>query len=222
MGYIAPKGWGAKMLTSLVGGVRRRWGLFAIQGLAIVLGACSALGVSKTDFLPGEETDASAFVSYDAVEAAYGNVRAGETRTPELAQLGFDQDTAPNVERLSYLGVMDRFLPGSSVRFDKLAPAVQNCIEAQEHCSAVVFRPARLNAQRSGSLLLDLLGFERVTVSKGWSAEVTFLMEDGTVVYKVLQGKPRIQEVRDRVQPLGPLQDFGDTAFGLGTHAIKM
>jgi hypothetical protein len=211
------------MLAKLGSGVRRRWPLVAVQTLAVFLGACSALGLSNTDLLPGEDdTVATSFTTYDSVETAYGNVRAGETRVPELAQLGFDTGTAPNVERLSYLGVMDRFLPGSSIRFDKLAPAVQTCIESQEHCSAVIFRPAHIRAQRSGSLLLDLLGFERVTVSSGWSAEVIFLMQDGTVVYKVLQGKPRIQEVRDRVQPLGPLQDFGDTAFGVGTRAVKL
>lgn len=212
------------MLSGLGGGVRRRLGLLiSLQAAAVFLGACSVIGLSNTDLLPGEDdTVATTFTTYDAVETAYGNVRAGETRVPDLAQLGFDTSTAPNVERLSYLGVMDRFLPGSSIRFDKLAPAVQSCIEAQEHCSAVIFRPARVRAQRSGSLLLDLLGFERVTVSTGWSAEVIFLMQDGTVVYKVLQGKPRIQEVRDRVQPLGPLQDFGDTAFSMGTHAVKL
>jgi hypothetical protein len=212
------------MLAELGSGIRRRWGLaIAVQAAAVFLGACSVVGLSNTDLLPGEDdTVATTFTTYDAVETAYGNVKAGETRVPDLAQLGFDTSTAPNVERLSYLGVMDRFLPGSSIRFDKLAPAVQTCIEAQEHCSAVIFRPARVRAQRSGSLVLDLLGFERVTVSTGWSAEVIFLMQDGTVVYKVLQGKPRIQEVRDRVQPLGPLQDFGDTAFSMGTHSVKL
>src|SRR5262249_20633555 len=125
-------------------------GLFAVTGLAVFLAACSSLGVTSANLLPGEDdTFATSFVSYDAVETAYGNVRAGETRVPELAQLGFDTSTAPNVEKLSYLGVMDRFLPGSSIRFDKLAPAVQTCIESQERCSAVIFRPAHVKAQRS-------------------------------------------------------------------------
>src|SRR5262249_54924869 len=173
------------MLAKLGSGIRRRWALVAVPGVAILLAACSAVGLSNTDLLPGEDdTVAMTFTTYDAVETAYGNVRTGETRVPDLAQLGFDTSTAPNVERLSYLGVMDRFLPGSSIRFDKLAPAVQTCIESQEHCSAVIFRPARLKAQRSGSLVLDLLGFERVTVNTGWSAAAIFLVQDGTVVYK--------------------------------------
>src|SRR5580693_1356505 len=118
------------MFESIVDGVRRRWGLIAVQAFAISLGACSALGidVANTDFLPAEDNVATTFGSYDAVEAAYGNVVMGETRLPQLAELGFDTATAPNVEKLSYLGVMDRFMPGDSVRFDRLAPAVQGCI----------------------------------------------------------------------------------------------
>jgi hypothetical protein len=212
------------MIADLLSGARRRWKLFAVQGFLVLLGACSALGidVANTDFLPAEDTGVTAFASYDAMESAYGNVVAGQTRLQQLAQLGFDTSTAPNVEKLSYLGVMDRFMPGDSIRFDKLAVPVQDCIEAQEHCSAYVFRPSHLHSQRTGSFVMDLLGFERVTVNSGWSAEVIFLMQDGRVVYKVLQGRPRIEEVRDSVQPLGPLQDFGGTAMGLGRSAVKM
>jgi hypothetical protein len=212
------------MISDLLSGARRRWKLIAVQGFLVLLGACSALGidVANTDFLPAEDSGMTSFASYDAVESAYGNVVAGETRLPQLAQLGFDTATAPNVEKLSYLGVMDRFMPGDSIRFDKLAQPVQSCIQSQEHCSAYIFRPSHVHSQRQGSLLMDLLGFERVTVNTGWSAEVIFLMQDGKVVYKVLQGKPRIEDVRDAVQPLGPLQDIGGTAMGMGTHAVKM
>src|SRR5258708_5818127 len=139
------------MLERLRSGIRRRWGVFAIQIVAISLGACSALGIdfASSDVLPGEDiVSATNFQTYDAVEAAYGNVVAGRTEVPQLAHIGFDAENAPNVEKLSYLGVMDRFMPGDSMRFDKLSPAVQECIEAQEHCSAYVFRPARLHAQR--------------------------------------------------------------------------
>ena len=215
------------MLLGAYDGLRRRWGLIAALSSAIALGACSAIGsitsMSSTDILPTQDdVVATNFQSYDAVEVAYGNVVAGQTRLPDLASLGFDAANAPNVEKLSYLGVMDRFMPGSSLRFDKLAPAVQGCIEAQEHCSAFVFRPARIHEARTGNFILDMLGFERLTVEAGWSAEVIFLMQDGRVVYKVLQGKPNIQEVHDRISPLGPLQDIGGTALGFGTRAVKL
>jgi hypothetical protein len=207
------------MLQGVVGGIRRRWGLVLAVCTAMTLGACSAYD-SIASFgadlvLPtGDDVSETNFQSFDAVEAAYGNVVAGETRLPELATLGFDAANAPNVEKLSYLGVMDRFMPGSSLKFDHLALPVQNCIEAQERCSAFVFRPARIHSKRTGNVLLDMLGFDRLTIEAGWSAEVIFLMQDGRVVYKVLQGKPRIQEVHERISPLGPLQDIGGTAVG--------
>lgn len=204
-------------------GVAGLFGAAAASVLVMSLAACGTINEFTSNVLPGEDDiTATNFESYDAVETAYGNVKTGETHIQELAGLGFDATHAPNVEKLSYLGVMDRFMPGDSAKFDKLSPAVQTCIEAQEHCSAVVFRPARIHAQRAGSLLLDILGFERVTIDTGWSAEVIFLMRDDRVVYKVLQGKPRIEEVHDRLAPLGPLQDLGPTAVGVGSRMTKI
>lgn len=82
----------------------------------------------------------------------------------------------------------------------------------------MIFRPQHIHAERNGSLVLDLLGFERVTEETGWSAEVIFLTQDGRVVYKILSGRPRIEEVRDSIQPLGPLQDLGDKMMSAGSH----
>ena len=104
-------------------------------------------------------------------------------------------------------------MPRNSESFDHLAPPVQACIEAQDRCSAYVFRPAHVKSHREGNLFLDLLGFERVTVDSGWSAEVVLLMQDGHVAYKLMSGRPRIEDLHDTVQPLGPLQDLGNTAF---------
>jgi hypothetical protein len=201
----------------LAGLACRRLMPFAVAGLA-TLGACSSDGL-----LPSEDNAVPAsFTSYEAVATAYDNVNVGQTRVADLTKLGFDTTATPNVERLSYVGVMDRFLPkGGSTRFNALAPPVQTCIRSQSHCSAVVFHPSDTLAKRQGSLFLDLFSIERVTVSNGWSAEVIFLCEDGTVVYKVLQGSPHTREVQDVSQPLGPLQNFGDTAVRVGTHSVK-
>lgn len=201
-------------------GAVRAWRIAAGLGVALTLGACSGYG--QFGLLP-EEDDVTApvFESYQAVETAYGSVVAGKTQVSDLANFGFDASKAPNIEKLSYLGIMDRFMPGDSAKFDMLAPQVQTCIEAQDRCSAIVFRPQHIHAAREGSLVLDLLGFEQVTVESGWSAEVIFLMQDGRVVYKVISGRPRISEVRDHFQPLGPLQDLGDKVMSVGSH-VKM
>ena len=117
------------------------------------------------------------------------------------------------MEILSYLGVIERFMPRDSIGFDKLDPAVQSCIEARDRCTAYVFRPGQLHQERTGEFFLDLLGFERTTVNTGWSAEVVFLVQDGRVAYKVMSGKPNIDTTHDLVQPLGPLQDIGNTVM---------
>jgi hypothetical protein len=56
----------------------------------------------------------------------------------------------------------------------------------------------------------DLLGFERVTRTTRWSVDVTLLVMNGRVVHKVFSGTPRAENLDDRKQPLGPLQDLGN------------
>ncbi len=103
-------------------------------------------------------------------------------------------------------------MPRVSLTFDHLAKPVQDCIVAQERCSALVFHPEHVESHRVGNILLDLFGFERETLNTGWSAEVVLLMLDGHVAYKLMSGHPDIKDMKDSVQPLGPLQDIGNTA----------
>lgn len=183
-------------------------------GFLLSLAGCGGLGL-----LPHESQEASTnFQSYTQVEQAYADITPGQTRVSDLQKLGFDTVSTPNVEVLSYLGVIERFMPRNSVSFDQLAQPVQACIQAQDRCSAYVFRPAHIESHRMGSLFLDLLGFERVTEDTGWSAEIVLLLQDGHVAYKLMSGRPRIEDLHDTVQPLGPLQDLGNTAFRVGAR----
>jgi hypothetical protein len=169
---------------------------------------CGGLGL-----LP-HETKASlnSFQSYEQVQSAFTDVVPGQTRLTDLPKLGFDTATTPNVEVLSYLGVIERFMPRSTMSFDHLAPQVQACIESQDRCSAFVFHPQHVESRRLGNIFLDLLGFQRKTVATGWTAEVVLLMQDGHVAYKLMSGRPRVEDFHDEVTPLGPLQDIGNTA----------
>lgn len=184
--------------------------------ITLALVGCGGLGL-----LPYQtDIQTTRFESYQAVEAAYREIMPGETRASDLSQAGFDATTSPNVEILSYLGVIERFMPRDSIGFDRLDPAVQSCIEARDRCTAYVFRPEQLHQERTGNFFLDILGFERTTVSSGWSAEVVFLVEDGRVAYKVMSGRPNIQDSHDKVQPLGPLQDIGDTMMRTASRVL--
>ena len=55
-------------------------------------------------------------VSLDALKAAYTRVTPGVTAVPGLARLGFDTGRG-GVQRLSYLGLMERFAPHDSAAF---------------------------------------------------------------------------------------------------------
>ena len=197
-------------------GARRYARLAASLFITLALVGCGGLGL-----LPYQtDIQTTNFNSYKAVEAAYLQVSPGDTKASDLTQIGFDAARAPNVEVLSYLGVIERFMPRDSIGFDKLDPAVQSCIEARDRCTAYVFRPERLHQERTGDFLLDVFGFERMTVETGWSAEVVFLVQDGRVAYKVMSGKPNIDDSHDKVQPLGPLQDIGDTVMRTASRVL--
>ena len=181
------------------------------KAIGTVLVTVSLVGCGGLGLLP-RETDIqnTNFKSYNDVQTAYQSITPGTTPASTLADMGFDAARSPNVEVLSYLGVMERFMPRDSVKFDELASPVQSCIQARDRCTAYVFRPERLHQERTGNFLLDIFGFKRTTVNYGWSAEVVLLVQDGRVAYKVMSGRPHILDFHDKVQPLGPLQDIGD------------
>jgi len=199
------------------GGARRYARLGMSLGITLMLVGCGGLGLlpRKADI---RNTN---FRSYAAVQTAYDTVAAGATKVSDLGPIGFDAAQSPNVEVVSYLGVIERFMPRDSIKFDQLDPAVQSCIEARESCSAYVFKPERIHEERTGNWFLDVLGFERESISYGWSAEVLLLVQDGRVVYKVMNGKPRINNYHDDVQPLGPFQDLGGTVMHTASAATR-
>ena len=196
-------------------------GRSALRGLMLVaalVAASTALSACGSTFLPKQtDTANGGFKSYSELQSSYDKVVPGRTRVSELSKLGFDA-SAPNVEQLSYLGVMDRFMPRANVRYNDLAPQVQACLHARERCAALVFRPSLVFSHRTGNTMLDVFGFDRTTVNNGWSAEVTLLIQSDRVTYKVISGKPRIEETHEKVQPLGPLQDLGGAVVPAAEH----
>ncbi len=198
-------------------GSRRYAKLAVVMAITLSLVGCGGLSLlpRRTDLSEDQN-----FQTYNQVQAAYASIVPGETREGDLSKIGFNAAIQPNAEVISYLGVIERFMPRDSIRFDHLALPVKACIEAQERCSAYVFRPSRLVQQRTGSIFLDLLGFERTTIDHGWAAEVVLLMQDGRVAYKVMSGKPNIEGYHDDIQPLGPLQDLGDQAVHVSARFL--
>lgn len=193
-------------------GTRRYVRLSAILAITVSLVGCGGLNLLPKH---SEQNAGGAFQTYNDVAQAYATIVPGETREADLSKIGFDAASQPNAETISYLGVIERFMPRDSIRFDHLAKPVRVCIQAQDRCSAYVFHPSRLEQERTGSIFLDIMGFERTTIDHGWAAEVVLLVQDGRVAYKVMSGKPHIEGYHDDIQPLGPLQDLGVRAVSV-------
>lgn len=169
----------------------------------------------RNRLLPESTTRQNAgFESYESVIEAYQGVVPGVTPSAQLPSLGFNIETASNMEVLSYLGVMERFMPREAIKLETLAPAVRTCILAQHYCTGYVFKPSLRVDQRQGNVALDALSFRRMTLTTGWSAEVILLVQDNVVTYKLFSGQPRQENTSLRVQPLGPLQDSGGLVSG--------
>src|SRR3974390_313901 len=197
---------------------RRYAGVAASALVTLVLVGCGGLGL-----LPREsDVRNTSFKSYKEVEVAYQQIAPGVTRTTDLTEMGFDSSDSPNVELLSYLGVIERFIPRDSIRFDNLDPVVQQCITARDRCTGYVFHPERLHKERLGNWFLDVLGFQRTVVNYGWSAEIVLLVMDGRVSYKVMSGRPHIEDFHHDVEPLGPFQDLGGTVLHTASAAARL
>ena len=178
----------------------------------VLLAGCGGL-------LPDQKAaSATPFESYDQVVEAFDQIVPGMTHAEDLPNLGFDARTG-NAQVLSYLNIEERFLPAAGVRWEHLNPAVQACIRAEAWCTGFLFRPSRTDTKRLGALVPDVLGFRRVTRSESWSAEVILLVMNGRVVHKVFSGNPHTQNLEDRRQPLGPLQDLGGALAHAATSA---
>lgn len=176
-----------------------------------VLLSCSLLLLSGCGggLLPQQQAQTSLpFQSYYQVVASFDQIVPGMTRADDLPHLGFDARRG-NADVLSYLGLQARFLPAAGVRWEHLNPAVRACIRAELYCTGLVFRPGRATSKRIGSTVADVLGFRRITSSESWSAEVILLVMNGRVIHKVFSGNPRTENLDDKRQPLGPLQDVG-------------
>jgi hypothetical protein len=126
---------------------------------------------------------------------AYERVQPGLTRASQLTHLGFDPGSA-NAQVLSYLGVMERFMPNDSIRFDRLDAAVQDCIEARDHCTALVFRPMGRASMPGPAGILSALGLGAAAATNQ-APEVTLLVRDGRVAFKMISGLPNARAKRE-------------------------
>ena len=76
-------------------------------------------------------------------------------------------------------------MPHDTVGFDHLDVAIQDCIEARDRCTALVFKPAETHVREAGMLSMFAMDSAKAA---GEAAEVTLLVQDGRVAYKTVRG----------------------------------
>lgn len=146
--------------------------------------------------------------SYEEAQAAFDQIHPHQTTREELSCLGFDPEMTPNIKVLTYLDLIGRFLPNSSVILTDLHPDVRQCIEAKDACQVYELNLTVTHNQRYGSLLGDMFGFRKKTHTTGWDIKMLILVKDGVVAYKLRSGEPRIDRYEKKVTPLGPFQEL--------------
>jgi len=183
--------------------------LFILGGAMLLTMGCRSLFSSETSIVESQ------WKNYTDVETAFGKVIPYQTGTNDLKALGFDPYRSANIRILTYVDILQLFLPNQSVQLKDLPQAVQDCVAARENGCAYLVDLQTLNSHRYGNLVVDIFGFRRKTHEDGWQFKGLILMKNGVVVYKLASGEPHISRNAKKVRPLGPLQEMDASAVQL-------
>lgn len=170
-----------------------------------VIGGCSG------GLLPSvKQTVKSPWQSFEDAKKSYDKIVPHQSTADDLKRLGFDPFETPNVKLVTYLDLIQRFMPNQSITFKDLDPGIQACLRAREACQGYEVMPKITNSKRYGNVFLDLLNFRRKTVTLGWQFFALIILNDNLVVHKIWGGEPGISEFEDKKNPLGPFQNIGE------------
>jgi hypothetical protein len=153
--------------------------------------------------------------SYDEAESAYDKIIPHKTTVDELKGLGFDPHTTSNIRILTYLDLIQRFIPNASITLNDLQPDVRACIESKDCCHAYEMDLEMTDAKRYGNLALDIFGFNRKTKTTGWTFKALIIVKDDVVAYKLRSGLPNVDRLDKKTKPLGPFQELENLLFKL-------
>jgi len=181
---------------------QRLFRLLASTGAMVLMTGCASM------FPTSRSTTESRWKSFAEVQSAFDQIRTNRTTSVQLKSLGFDPSASPNLKILTYVDIIQRFMPNQGIRMEDLHPAVRACIEAKEKSRAFEVDLNDTRSKRYGNLFLDMLGFKRETHETGWEFKGLILLNDSVVVYKLASGEPAVSRDQKRVRPLGPLQEI--------------
>jgi hypothetical protein len=181
--------------------LRARLGTFILAaGLAAGCGGLLPKAQSEIDSPWGSFEQAR-----DAIEA----IEPGRTSTAQLRAIGIDPYATPNVHLLTYSDIVLRF--PANVAPARLDQGLRQCLEAGKACTGYFINVKDIRRDRVGDFWKDTSGFLRTVEVTGWSFNALILMVDDRVVYTLYGGQPKLLEHEVTRQPLGPVQNFGES-----------
>ncbi len=182
--------------------------LVAGLGVVALLSGCTALLPDAKNTVQGP------WSSFEDARATFANILPNRTTQADLHAMGLDARKNPNITLLNYSDVIRRFVPPSGVDGYSPDPAVLECIRVRSDCQGYELNQKVLRRDRYGNFWLDFFNFNRKTKTTGWEFNAVWLVKDGVVIYKLIGGKPQVQEDETRRNPLGPLQGIETIRLG--------
>lgn len=151
-------------------------------------------------------TSPSGWQSYQDAEKTFASITPGKTTAAQLKALSLDPAANPAIALLPTWQLRQRFIPNALVTLDDLDQGVRECIEARQACRAYEVNYVATQTKRTGNAALDILKLHRQTQTAGWRFNGLILVKDDVVVYTLTAGQPKIHQVEERQDYLGPVQ----------------
>lgn len=178
---------------------------------ALLLGGCSAL-------MPRSRTvtsDTISWKSYSDARAFFDQVQVGQTKLADLKKLGVDLGSSKNVEELATPSLITVFLANPAIPFTSLPGPLQMCLSYQENCVGYRISKRVTHKDGVGNFALRMTKFVEENETTGWYAQILFVIHDGVIVHKHIEGTPNGTTQHDKqVNPLGPLQGVNPISIG--------
>ncbi len=172
--------------------------------LALVLTTSGCRSLLPTE----DRRPRTSWTNFNDAQAAFDKIVPHKTTVGDLKDLGFDPHNLPNVRILTYLDLINRFIPNNSITMNDLQPDVRACIESKDCCHAYELNLDVTHNKRYGNVFLDVFGFSKKSHITGWTYKALIIVKDDVVAYKLRSGEPNVNKYEKKVKPLGPFQEL--------------